>query len=193
MARPRKHPLPSIAELRQHFTYNPETGEIRTREREGDDPYILAFNRRYAGKAVGSVMNGGYRWIRVPGHGNHLGHRLAWALHYGEWPGELDHRDTNKLNNRIENLRPATRSQNMRNVAGKGRTNFKGVTCRPVNRFNPWEAVIRINGQRVHLGSYPTPERAAEVYAEADRRYHGEYAFMVIGAITAAIMFGVAA
>lgn len=193
MARPRKHPLPSIAELRHHFTYDSETGEIRTREREGDDPYIVAFNRRYGGKAVGSVMNGGYRWIRVPGHGNHLGHRLAWALHYGEWPGELDHRDGNKLNNSISNLRPATRSQNMRNIAGKGQAKYKGVTRRRSCPFNPWEAAIRINGQRVRLGSYPTPERAAEVYAEADRRYHAEYAFTVMGSISATIAFEVAA
>lgn len=191
MARPCKHPLPSIAELRQHFTYDPETGEIRTREREGDDPYILAFNRRYAGKAVGSVMNGGYRWIRVPGHGNHLGHRLAWALHHGEWPGELDHRDGNKLNNRIANLRPATRTQNNVNRPGRSRAGLKGVT----KRNGRWAAYIIVAGRSFYLGRFETPEAAHEAYAKAAREAHGEFVnfdVLRIGTIEATVKFGAA-
>lgn len=196
MARPRKHPLPTIAELRRHFVYNPITGSITIRAREGDDPYIRAFNRRYAGNVVGSVMNVGYRWIKVPGHGSYLGHRIAWALHYGEWPGELDHRDGNKLNNAIDNLRPATRAQNAHNRRVPNQTGFKGVkvgyvTVAGVPR---WYAQLSTpNGGTRHLGVYDTPELAAEAYAKEARKVHGEFALTPVGGIAAMISFAKAA
>jgi len=86
MARPRKHPLPSIDFLRRCFNYDPASGHISTRARDGDDPYIIAFNARFANRVVGTIHNSGYRWIKVPQFGMMLGHRIAWAVFHGRWP-----------------------------------------------------------------------------------------------------------
>ena len=188
MARPRKHPLPTIAELRRCFVYEPSTGHIRTKERIGDDAYILAFNARYAGRVVGSIMNTGYRWIRVPGHGPMLGHRIAWAIYYGRWPIEIDHKDGDKLNNRLDNLREVTRAQNNYNRATRARSGFKGVKA----RGGKWIATLSGEGHHQHLGTFETRELAHAAYQRAAREHHGDYVnlrVVALGSIAAMIEF----
>ncbi len=192
MARPRKHPLPTIAELRYCFDYDPATGNISTRARDGDDAYILAFNRRYAGRVVGSVMNTGYRWIRVPGYGTMLGHRLAWAIHHGRWPTEIDHRDGDKLNNRLDNLREVTRAQNNHNRPTRARSGYKGVKA----RGRKWVASIKADGRHRYLGTFASRELAHEAYQRAARAHHGDYLnlkVIPVGFISAAVMFAITA
>ena len=53
-------------------------------------------------------------------------HRLAWLYVYGAWPlGRLDHEDTDRQNNRIKNLRPASNAENLHN-RGKQKNNTSG-------------------------------------------------------------------
>lgn len=193
MSRPRKNPLPSIQELNRRFAYDPLTGDLTTREREGDDPYIAAYNRRYANKVIGTLQNAGYRFINVAPFGMMLAHRIAWAIHYGEWPGELDHKDGNKLNNRIENLREATRGQNTHNRPGSALSGYKGVRKSP-KCANRYTATIHCNGRTINLGSFGSAEEAHEAYKAGAIKYHGEFAnFDVrrVGIINATISFGV--
>lgn len=87
---------------------------------------------------------------------------------------ETDHIDGDKLNNRAVNLRPVTRSQNVRNC-GKRRDNtsgFKGV--RPCG--NKWRAVLTIGKKKHHLGMHHDPYAAALAYDRAARSTFGEYA-----------------
>jgi hypothetical protein len=76
----------------------------------------------------------------------------------------------------IENLRPATKSQN---AANRGKTcnntsGFKGVWWR--RRYRKWQATIGVNGKRFYLGMFDTPEAAHAAYAAAAQRLHGEFA-----------------
>lgn len=104
-------------------------------------------------------------------------HRVAWFLHYGRFPnGELDHIDGDKANNRIENLRVATRSQNTayRGKTKRNTSGFKGVCWH--RRDKRWRASIGSKGRRLDLGSFSTPEEAFEAYKAAAVHHHGEFA-----------------
>lgn len=175
MSRPRTRPLPSVAELERLYDYNPSTGDISFKPRFGADGFTQSWNRRYAGKVAGCVMNVGYLFIRVRDQ-TLLGHRVAWALHHGAWPeGEIDHRDRDKLNNAIANLRLSTRTQNITNRPGTAVSGFKGV-CANKGTPDRFGASIRVNGKRLWLGTYGSPEEAHAAYCGAARTYHRAFA-----------------
>lgn len=135
-----------------------------------------------------------YRWRAVAFHrsctfyaranfGNRP-HRSTIFMHRLLLPGALlsiDHKDGNGLNNRRDNLRPATQSQQTANCSK--RTNvltasrFKGVS-KSGERFY---AYVRINGKRKHLGTYSTEAEAALAYDEAAKKHFGEFASLNTG------------
>lgn len=182
MARPRIRPLPSIEALKATFRYDPTTGNIYRRPKDG----LPTFNKRYCVKPIGTVMNAGYLFVSF-GRDMVLGHRLAWVLHYGEWPElEIDHKDGDKTNNAIANLRSSSRTQNVQNQMARTESGYKGVKLSK-DCASSWSARIRLYGKSVNLGSFPTVELAAEAYARADRKRSGEFAFHPIGKIVFAI------
>ena len=100
------------AYLRTVVRYNPKTGEFHWQP--GCYPKV----RARAWQLAGHVGSGGYIRIDIDRR-SYLAHRLAWLLVCGEpIPQELDHIDGNPSNNRTDNLRPVTRSQNAMNTAG---------------------------------------------------------------------------
>lgn len=119
--RPRDPPF-TRDEVAECLSYDPQTGEIRR------IAYASSMGaRQHLGKIAGTVhKRSGYRWITFRGRCI-MASRLAWLLHYGVWPSLfIDHIDGDKLNNRISNLREATRTQNNRNAAVR-RDNKLGV------------------------------------------------------------------
>jgi len=105
-------------------------------------------------------------------------HRVV-AQHFIPNPDNLkyvDHIDGDKTNNRIDNLRWCTRSQNNCNVSRKtsGTNNYKGVCF--VKGVNKWRVQITFNYKQHHLGYFITEEEAARKYDEAARELHGEFA-----------------
>lgn len=100
-------------------------------------------------------------------------HRLKGCLHAGYLPDSVDHRDGNPLNNALDNLRPASPAQNVRNsrMHRDNRSGFKGVS-----RHGPgWRAQLYAHGKRVPLGTYRTPEEASAVYEAAALKEFGEF------------------
>lgn len=91
------------------------------------------------------------------------------------WP-LVDHINHNGLDNRRENLRPATRSQNLQNMTGRSnrRWRFKGIE-KP-SRGRQWKAYIKVDGRLRHLGYFATDEEAARAYDAAAREAFGPYA-----------------
>lgn len=91
--------------------------------------------------------------------------------------GEIvDHIDRDGLNNRRENLRLATRSENGRNqkCRSDNTSGYKGVHWHKGTR--KWIAQIRLNGKAKHLGLFKTPEEAHVAYQEAAKELFGEFA-----------------
>jgi hypothetical protein len=87
--------------------------------------------RARVGTEAGAVIPNGRLYVQVDGK-KHLVHRVIWYLHHGSVPDFLDHIDGNPLNNRIENLRPATKAQNAMNrrIRSDNSTGFKAKSSK---------------------------------------------------------------
>ncbi len=96
---------------------------------------------------------------------------------------EVDHINRNRLDNRRENLRICTHSQNGMNkdVVASNKSGFKGVSWH--TRSKKWVAQIQLNKTRKHLGYYETPEAAAFAYDEAAIKNYGEFAVLNFGGL----------
>lgn len=156
--------------LRELLRYDPETGMFIH--------LVTRCGRAVAGNSAGHASrrkNGhSYLMIKIDDR-TYAAHRLAFLWMTGSWPTDrVDHVDRNGLNNRWENLRIATRSQNGANaVYRKNSTGLKGVTCRKHGRY---QAQIQVAKRRIYLGMYGTPEEAHTAYAVAAERYFGDFA-----------------
>lgn len=91
------------------------------------------------------------------------------------YPDTVDHADGNGLNNRRQNLRPATVSQNMQNtrLRANNTSGVKGVSWSPADKR--WYAYINVDGKRHRLGAFREIGPAAEAVSVARAAMHGEY------------------
>jgi len=160
----RQHLL-DVNSLKEDICYNPKTGCFTLRKDLNP--------RAKASKQIGYLYNKGY--VRVPYKGLKLsGHKLAWALFYGEWPKEdIDHINMDRSDNRIDNLRLANKSQNAMNrkaLTGKS----CGVSFHKTS--GKFQARITVCGQTKYLGLFKTENEAAEEYNKFARELHGKFA-----------------
>ena len=102
-------------------------------------------------------------------------HHLVWMYHHGHSVPEIDHINRQRDDNRIENLRPCTHSQNLGN-SGARFGKYKGVTfCKSTQK---WRAQITIDGTHRCLGRHSTEEEAALAYNEAAIHRHGKFEYL---------------
>lgn len=137
------------------------------------------YNTRFAGRLCGNIASNGYREVKINGT-SYKAHRIAWAWTYGEFPPEdIDHRNRRRDDNRLTNLRLASRSENTKNTSKKS-NNTSGVTGTHWHKRDAkWVAYIQVDGKHHHLGYFETLEDAAEARQAANRKYgfsptHGE-------------------
>ena len=151
-------------QLRQMFDFDAKSGQLIWKY-DSDKP--LRWNSRCVGKAAGSNR---HKYIAVGIYGvKYYAHRLIWIYLYGYDPIDIDHIDGDSLNNRPENLREATSSQNIANA------NFRpgrGVEAHGAR----YRARIMVQGNRLELGSFDSFEEANTAYQEAADKYFGEFA-----------------
>jgi hypothetical protein len=167
--RPRKLTAERVREL---LDYNPETGEFTWKPRPGSP----IFNTRFAGKRAGCPDAHGYIQIMVDCC-NYKAHRLAWLWVHGTLPAdkEVDHRDRNRANNRIRNLRLATRQEQVANTGARKPGHPKG--CHWSKRDQKWMAAIYVAGRKKSLGAFCRLEDAQAARFQAEAKYHGEFAY----------------
>lgn len=161
-----------LTELRAALEYDPETGILRWRHRAD---MAKRWNSRWAGKEAGAVRQDGYRQLTLGAHHNLLAARVAWALAYGEDPGDddIDHKNGDPSDNRLCNLRRVSRALNIVNTRSRGIWP-KGV-YRKGNRF---VAQTKIAGEVQYLGCFGTPEEAHLAYLTAVNTHFGEGAYL---------------
>lgn len=151
--------------LRHLLHYDPDTGVfIRL---------VALCNRVKVGDVAGGNNGDGYVKIRVDGK-LYFAHCLAWLYMVGQWPShEVDHRDTDRANNRWANLRATddeANSQNRRKAHSNSKSGLLGVSWE--TRGKVWVAQIMVKGKNHRLGRFTTPEEAHQAYLTAKRVMH---------------------
>lgn len=156
---------PTQQELLEYLSYDPITGIVT---------WIKSKSKRNrVGDIAGSKATPGHLQIKFNGVSLQL-HNVIWCMVHGYWPDLLDHKDTNKTNNKLFNLREATSCQNAanRNVRVDCLSKFKGVS----KHASKWRARIYINDKNISLGSFDTMEQAAKAYDNAAIATFGDFA-----------------
>lgn len=129
---------------------------------------FVRWNKYYAGTVAGHVTKRGYRIIKIFAEG-FSAHRIVWKIITGDNPGEIDHINRNKLDNRRANLRDVSRSVNMlnRGVLANNTSGHKHIVWFP--RLKKWTVQLSIEGKGQRQLAYcDTIEEAIEV---RDRLY----------------------
>ena len=153
--------------LRHLLDYSPASGVFTWR--------ISPSPRVKPGDTAGTLNERGYLRIKIAG--KHIpAHRLAFLWMTGEEPtDQVDHINGIRSDNRWENLRLATASQNQWNK-GPQRNNtsgYRGVSYDNARR--KWVAQIKVNGRKRKLGRFPTARKASAAYEAEAKRIHGEF------------------
>ena len=138
---------------------------------------VFIYRIKKPGDLAGHHNAAGYITVRFD-RVNYLAHRIAWYLHTGTDPGvlQVEHVDTDRTNNKIENLRLATALQNSWNKSKRAGTSsqYKGVAF--YARHGKWLSQIRANGKTTHLGYFIDELEAHRAYCLAAVEMHGEFA-----------------
>lgn len=140
----------------------------RPREMFGTDMNFHRWNNAYAGTEAGRITAAGYRNVKVQGAAFQA-HRIIWKMATGQEPGEIDHINRDKLDNRMANLREASRSVNMKNKGQhpKNTSGHKHIHWMPAIKRWTVQLVVPGKGQR-QLAWCETIEEAVQV---RDRLY----------------------
>ena len=152
-------------ELRNLVEYDAKSGVLYWKN---DHKYFKSIK---AGDIVGgSSRKNGYASTAINKKQYYV-HRLVWLLFYGSWPEkQIDHINGIRDDNRIENLRLATASENQHN---RKKTHGRKT---PVGAYKHWSgkwySSIMSNGKYKFLGTFENPEDASNAYASAKAQLH---------------------
>lgn len=129
-----------------------------------------------AGMVTGSPGNDGYLRIGYKGK-YYKAHRLAWEIHNGPIPKGfiVDHKDRVRDNNKLSNLRLATRQQNSRNSPDRRRKSGLPRNIRQLR--DGYQVIVKIDKEKVRFGVYQDLELAVLVENEVRSKYHGEFLY----------------
>lgn len=152
--------------LKSVLNYNKKTGVFTWKKKTSRKTVI--------GREAGGIDVAGYRVIGIDGK-TYYAHRLAWLYCYGYFPKQIDHKDGDRLNNKISNLRECSHSQNIFNAkkAKNNKSGHKGVSWH--KEAGKWEAYVCFNNTKKYLGLFDTAEQASKAYLDAVKQIEPEY------------------
>lgn len=134
-------------------------------------------SQKCKGQKAGTLSTTGYLRVRIRELGGSIAvHRIIFFMHHGYVSEFVDHINCNKLDNRIENLRVATKSENLMNKE-KHKNNTTGLkNVHFMKKSNKWFVSLGVNGKKKYCGVYEDLELAELVAIEAREKYHGSFA-----------------
>ena len=155
--------------LKELFRYDQETGHLVWRVTKSPTAPV--------GTIAGSVNAKGHVNVQV-NKKMYAAHQLVYLMHHGYIPTEIDHINGVKTDNRIENLRSCTSSQNRGNVGllCTNKSGYRGVSLNRRTGF--YHAQIKINGKQTYLGRFTSPDEAALAYNTAAKEHFGDFAYL---------------
>lgn len=135
----------------------------------------LISKKTIIGSVAGSLTNG-YILIGIDNK-SYRAHRLAWFYKYKKWPKFIDHKDTIKTHNWIDNLRIATKSQNEMNTPNRNNNSsgYRGVSY--IKRSDKWHVRLMVNNKLYLLGNYSNKEDAIKVSLDFIDKHHGHFKY----------------
>lgn len=153
--------------LMQLYRYDGQTGEFNR---------LVGRGGMAAGTTAGYINGDGYSVMGVDGI-EYRRSRLAWLYVHGRHPiGEIDHINGDRSDDRIANLREATREQNMWNtrVSRKSTTGIKGVYW--IGKCQRYEAHLSFKGREIYVGRFRSADEAISAVVAMREKLHGEFA-----------------
>ena len=164
-------------QVQKLLTYNPITGDLTWNVRDvsmfKDKRSCKSWNTRYSGKCAGTngLFNG--KWyiaVRILGV-SYLAHRVIWLYVTGVIPDEIDHEDSDGLNNTWFNLRNVTHQENCKNTR-MGKSNTSGtVGVHWCNRDQRWVARIQVDGKTKSVGYFKNKQDAIYARLQSEQKY----------------------
>ncbi len=155
------------SDVRRLLSYDSETG-LFTRK--------VATGGRYGAKVgtvAGTPSDQGYVLISIKSK-QYRAHRLAWLYVHGAWPAsEIDHKNSIRSDNRLENLRDVPtgiNAQNKRKAQSNSKTGLLGASWNAKDKR--FSARIKTKGRYLSLGYHDTAQLAHAAYIDAKRRLH---------------------
>lgn len=152
--------------LKQVLDYNRESGVFTW--------LVCSRNQMRKGSVAGHVSRDGYVKIQIGGK-EYLAHRLAWQYVYGETPpAYVDHINRDVTDNRIENLRACSNSENQMNrkAGTNSKTGLKGVSQCKGRYF----ARAKIKGVTHYKYGFETAEDAFDAACKLRKELHKDFA-----------------
>jgi hypothetical protein len=138
---------------------------------------VRVANRVHVGDVAGGTNGQKDPYVRVRVDGKrYLLHRLIYAWHTGLFYEIIDHANGNIHDNRIENLRPATSSQNQQNSCTPKNNTSGSKNVSWNKRQSKWCVFLRIHNRKKHIGVFKDFELADLVAQEARALYFGQFA-----------------
>lgn len=130
-------------------------------------------SNKVKGQKAGCLNINGYLDVKI-NKKSYKTHRLIFMWHHGYMASEIDHIDRNPANNKIENLRQATRGQNQQNksIQKNNTSGFKGV----YKHENKWRVRLMVDGKSKSFGLYYDIDVAKFVAETMRHKYHGNFA-----------------
>lgn len=163
-----RKPLPSVGKLQSLFSYDPETGILWRKGEQGM-------------QVAGGSASNGYLRTRAGGE-QYAVHRIIWKMVHGVESDDIDHINGERKDNRIANLRLATRSDNNRNIviSPMNTSGYSGVTY--LKREKRWKAYLKVEKTQVCAGLFKEKREAVIAYNHLALRLHGDFAHRKVNA-----------